>query len=257
MSFKRFFKILLILISLNIIFGNFLFANELELYKKNVTASYYAEKFHGKKTSNGENYNMYDYTCAHKELPFGTMLKVTNLANGKSVTVRVNDRGPFVANREIDLSKAAAIKLDMIESGTAKVKIEILQLQPHTKQSAQTAQKATAIMNAKLANNTNGSKNRNSQNKDKPKENSQDKKRNSRPEENAFWEIQVGAFAEKSNAQDFGHVLMKQGFKKIVLQKAGDVYRVKIIDIKNDDLEKTKERLTKNGYTDFTVRARK
>ena len=82
----------------------------LTLYKNDVTASYYAEKFHGKRTSNGEIFNMNDLTCAHKSLPFNTILKVTNLSNGKSVQVRVNDRGPFVAGREIDLSKAAAKK---------------------------------------------------------------------------------------------------------------------------------------------------
>ncbi|MCR4823302.1 MAG: septal ring lytic transglycosylase RlpA family protein, partial [Treponema sp.] len=96
------------------------------VYKDNAKASYYADKFHGRKTANGEIFNMYDMTCAHKSLPFGTKLKVTNLDNGKSVEVRVNDRGPFVAGREVDLSKAAAVKLDMIKTGTARVKIEIL-----------------------------------------------------------------------------------------------------------------------------------
>ena len=86
----------------------------LELYKNGVTASYYAEDFHGKRTSNGERFNMNDYTCAHKSLPFGTILRVTNLANGKTVDVRVNDRGPFVASREIDLSKAAAVRKSKI-----------------------------------------------------------------------------------------------------------------------------------------------
>ena len=81
------------------------------VYKSGVTASYYAEDFHGKKTSNGERFNMNALTCAHKSLPFNTILKVTNLANGKSCEVRVNDRGPFVLNREIDLSKSAAVSL--------------------------------------------------------------------------------------------------------------------------------------------------
>ena len=76
------------------------------VYKASATASYYAGDFHGKKTSNGEIFNMWAMTCAHKKLPFNTILKVTNLANGKNVQVRVNDRGPFVADREIDLSKA-------------------------------------------------------------------------------------------------------------------------------------------------------
>ena len=89
-------------------------------------ASWYGPNFHGKFTSNGERYNMYDFTAAHKTLPMNTILKVTNLNNGKSVRVRVNDRGPFVNNRIIDLSKAAASKIDMIGTGTAPVQLEVI-----------------------------------------------------------------------------------------------------------------------------------
>ena len=90
------------------------------------TASYYAEQFHGKKTSSGEKFNMHDRTCAHRWLPFNTRLKVTNLANGKEVTVRVTDRGPWKHTRLIDLSKQAAKDLDMIRAGTARVAIEVV-----------------------------------------------------------------------------------------------------------------------------------
>ena len=90
------------------------------------TASWYGPDFHGKKTSSGEIYNMHDLTAAHKTLPMNTMLKVTNLKNGKSVVVRVNDRGPFVGNRVIDLSYEAAKRLGMIGTGTAPVEIEVL-----------------------------------------------------------------------------------------------------------------------------------
>lgn len=89
-------------------------------------ASYYGSKFHGRKTASGEIFNKWDYTCAHKKLPFGTKLKVTNLKNKKSVIVRINDRGPFIKGRIIDLSYAAAKKIKMIKQGTAKVKIEIV-----------------------------------------------------------------------------------------------------------------------------------
>jgi rare lipoprotein A (peptidoglycan hydrolase) len=90
------------------------------------TASYYAEAFHGKKTSNGEKYDMHDRTCAHRWLPYNTHVRVTNLANGRSVVVRVNDRGPWKHTRLIDLSKGAAKELDMIRSGTARVAIEVV-----------------------------------------------------------------------------------------------------------------------------------
>jgi len=89
-------------------------------------ASYYADKFHGRMTSSGEIFDMYKFTAAHRTLPFGTKLKVTNIKNEKQVTVVVNDRGPFIQNRIIDLSKIAAEKIGMINDGIAEVKIEIL-----------------------------------------------------------------------------------------------------------------------------------
>lgn len=87
------------------------------------TASWYGKKFHGHLTANGEIYNMYSMSAAHKSLPLPTYLKVTNLANNKSVIVRANDRGPFHEDRIIDLSYSAAYKLDMLKTGTAQVKI--------------------------------------------------------------------------------------------------------------------------------------
>jgi rare lipoprotein A len=92
-------------------------------------ASWYGEEFHGKKTASGELFNMYDYTAAHPSYAFGTMLKVTNLSNHKSIKVRVTDRGPYKDNRIIDLSFQAAEELDMIESGVAKVKVEKIDIQ--------------------------------------------------------------------------------------------------------------------------------
>lgn len=89
-------------------------------------ASWYGPNFHGKKTSNGETYSMWQMTAAHKTLPMNTVVRVTNKENGRSVVVRVNDRGPFVNTRIIDLSKKAATELDMVKKGTAPVELEIL-----------------------------------------------------------------------------------------------------------------------------------
>ena len=86
-------------------------------------ASFYSESYNGKKTANGEIYNSSEYTAAHKKLPFNTKVKVTNLSNGKTVKVRINDRGPFVTGRIIDLTRKAAKKIDMIGAGVTKVKI--------------------------------------------------------------------------------------------------------------------------------------
>jgi rare lipoprotein A len=93
-----------------------------------MVASWYGPGFHGKLTANGEIYNQMALTAAHKELPFGTFLRVTNLKNGKSVIVRINDRGPFIERRDLDLSKGTALALGMVKRGVIKVKVEELTL---------------------------------------------------------------------------------------------------------------------------------
>jgi rare lipoprotein A len=94
------------------------------VHKQVGEASWYGPGFHGQETANGETYNQKDLTAAHPSLPMGTTAKVTNLENGKKVEVRINDRGPFIQDRVIDLSSAAANKLDMKKEGAAQVKIE-------------------------------------------------------------------------------------------------------------------------------------
>ncbi len=89
-------------------------------------ASWYGDKEHGNRSASGEIFNRYAYTAAHKELPFGTVVRVTNLENRKQVEVRINDRGPHVKGRVIDLSYAAAKSIGLVRSGVAKVKIEVL-----------------------------------------------------------------------------------------------------------------------------------
>lgn len=90
-------------------------------------ASYYAHKFHGRKTASGEVYNEEFLTAAHRKFPFGTRVRVTNLSNGKHVTLKINDRGPFVDGRIIDVSYRAARDLDFLKEGLVKVRVEILQ----------------------------------------------------------------------------------------------------------------------------------
>lgn len=97
-----------------------------EPFKQKVHASYYADKFHGRKTASGKIFDMHKLTAAHKKLPFGTKLKVTNVSNGKSVIVEVNDRGPYVKGRELDLSKKAFSMIANINRGFIIVDIEIL-----------------------------------------------------------------------------------------------------------------------------------
>ncbi len=95
-------------------------------FRETGVASWYGPGFHGKTTANGEQYNMFDMTAAHRVLPFDTNVKVTNLDNGRSIVVRVNDRGPFVDDRVIDLTKSGAEKLGMMGNGTARVRVEAI-----------------------------------------------------------------------------------------------------------------------------------
>ncbi len=228
-------KKLFVLMSLILFLGASVFSS---VYKSEVTASYYAEKFHGKKTSNGEIFNMYSYTCAHKSLPFNTVLKVTNLSNGKTVNVRVNDRGPFVQNREIDLSKAAAVKLDMIKTGTAKVKLEIVSLGKNTKASAQTARKANAMMGVSSSSEK------------------KTKKTVFASSKNNLWDVQLGAFESKANAKILAQKLLKAGFEDVVFQTGGGVVRVAIRRVSDEKLPSVEKKLNENGYFEYTVKKR-
>jgi rare lipoprotein A len=114
-------------------------------------ASFYADKFEGRVTASGERYTHQKATCAHLSLPFGSLVKVTNLANGSSIVVRVNDRGPFVANRIIDISQSAAEKLGFLNQGLADVRIELLddqgELQLSQASGSQAAQTNTTQIN--------------------------------------------------------------------------------------------------------------
>lgn len=107
-------------------------------FREQGVASWYGKKFHGRRTSSGETYDMYQMTAAHKSLPLPTYVKVTNLENGRSATLKVNDRGPFHGNRVIDLSYAAALKLGVAEQGTALVEVEALSARSITKRPPQT-----------------------------------------------------------------------------------------------------------------------
>lgn len=108
------------------VLGRTYYPREQPNYKEVGMASWYGSDFHNRKTANGETYNMNDYTAAHRTLPLPSMVRVTNLENGKSVKVRVNDRGPFAKGRIIDVSKKVAQKLDFHHQGTTKVRVEFL-----------------------------------------------------------------------------------------------------------------------------------
>ena len=194
------------------------------VYMNSAEASYYAEKYHGRKTANGETFNMYSLTCAHKTLPFGTILRVTNLSNNKSVDVRVNDRGPFVKGREVDLSKAAAIKLDMIKTGTARVRIEIVN--PKSANPAPATKDAVTVAHTTLA----------------------------LAKELSYWDIQIGSFSSQENANRLAQTLIRQGFENVYFQKTKTVTRVVLKKVPSKSLGATEEKLRTNGHTSFLVK---
>lgn len=238
------------------------------IYKKSAVASFYAEDFHGKKTSNGEIFNMWAMTCAHKMLPFGTILKVVNLSNGKWVEVRVNDRGPFVGTREIDLSKGAASKLGMIGKGTQKVRLEIVKLGKYTKDSVVTAQKACKMAGIKYYQVSMSSLEQTDVKKNESitvletnvgDENFSNAKKTVVRESGKRWDIQLGAFSSKENAVNFGKKVKKDGFSNVATQTvvSKNIVRVVIKDIGTEEISEYESRLIAAGYESWTIRERK
>lgn len=171
--------------------------NTSEGYRERGVASWYGKKFHGRDTSSGEPYDMYQMTAAHNTLPLPTNVRVTNLSNGRSIIVRVNDRGPFVKNRVIDLSYAAARELDMITSGTAMVEVEAL---PVRVTGPATTLAATSMPES--------------------------------PAQPPRLYVQVGAFGEVANAQNLARQLNANGIAEAAVhQSEGEMpqlYRVRI-----------------------------
>ncbi len=190
-------------------------------FRQQGTASWYGKKFHERKTANGEIYNMYAMTAAHKTLPFGTMVEVQNLENNKTALVRINDRGPFVRERIIDLSQTAAQKIDMIVNGTAHVEIIALGTDDDMVESVNTDSPANNYFTGDFT-------------------------------------IQAGSFADKTNAEQ--HKLKLEGLAGDVyissFEKNGiTFYRVRVGRFTSLKQAKNKElQLLQNGFDNvFTV----
>ncbi len=176
-------------------------------YHERGVASWYGKKFHGRPTASRERYNMYAMTAAHRTLPLPTYVRVRNLRNNKSIVVRVNDRGPFVHNRIIDLSYAAALKLDMIRDGTSLVEISAITFdEPNGDRS--TSQPVVT-----------------------PPAESSPAESLPLPQPNTIF-IQIGAFGERSNAERRHALLLSGGINTAFIDADEDssprLYRVRI-----------------------------
>ena len=190
-------------------------------------ASWYGPKFHGKKTASGEVFDMYDLTAAHNTLPMGTLCVVTNRDNNESVTVRINDRGPFVKNRVIDLSYAAAKVIGMIETGTAPVYVEVL----GSEESVPGYETASTPPPETYGEAVDG----------------------------LTYTIQVGSFTDRANAEPLPSMLMDM-FTDVRIEEFSTTsttyYRVRVgLFASRIDALNTVEELTHAGYNGFIVEA--
>lgn len=206
-------------------------------WKENGVASWYGGKFQGRLTANGEYFDTYKLTAAHKELPFNTVVRVKNLTNGKHVDVRINDRGPFVKNRIIDLSFEAAKQISMTKSGTAKVQIEVIKPGDngtyHHLRRAEAAAKANAN---KLAQSNSESSKVTSQTQ------ATDKK--------TKW-IQIAAFKSKENCDNQLSNLTKKGFAPTAIEENG-LYRIGIKT--QNDSESILKKLKASGFSGVAMK---
>ena len=185
-------------------------------------ASWYGPGFHGKRTANGETYDMRAMTAAHPILPLGTIVRVTNKNNGRSLVLRINDRGPFTHDRVIDLSRAAADKLDIMTKGTAPVRIVAISDQPQTASAA-----------AKAGN--------------------QPPKLNSGQGGRIF--LQVGSFLQQDDAQEMARQLENLGYKgRYVYAQSVKRWRVQLGPVESRDMaEDMKRRLVDVAHDAFVV----
>ncbi len=188
-------------------------------FRQKGVASWYGTKFHGRKTANGETYNMYAMTAAHKTLPIPSYVRVTNLNNQRSVIVRINDRGPFHGNRIIDLSYAAATKLGITRTGTGYVEIEALEPGQQISRKRRIAPQNTV---------------------------------------NGGFYLQLGAFREKLNAQQLQRKVSQISAEKTAIQMAqrpiGVVYKVLLGPLQSESrAQQISEKLLAMGIKDMTL----
>jgi len=205
-------------------------------YHERGIASWYGTKFHGQRTSSGEPYDMFAMTAAHKTLPIPCYARVTNLENGHSIIVRINDRGPFHPNRIIDLSYVAAAKLGMLKKGTAKVEVESIdpsapapiQQQVAVSRPSQTEEDTLGAIPEMQSGGTPAARNR--------------------------LYLQVAAYAQKVNAEKARAKLIMLLGENIVIHPANSIYKLWVGPLENvEDADRVSAKLAKQGYAQTQV----
>ena len=202
------------------VFGQtyYVMAETPRVFEEEGIASWYGKKFHGRRTSSGEPYDMYQLTAAHRELPIPAYVRVTNLDNDRSLVVRVNDRGPFARNRIIDLSYAAAQRLDMVDSGVAPVRIELLHADDDepTVADTETSSDGGDVVQASAAARLPGEVERDTA--------------SSNGDSGTNYFLQAGAFSERRNAERLQEQLQRARFEQIRIDNSGEggLYRVQL-----------------------------
>jgi rare lipoprotein A len=195
-------------------------------------ASWYGGKFQGRKTANGEIFDTNKLTAAHKTLDFGTIVRVRNLENGEEVEVRINDRGPFVEGRVIDLSRAAAEEISMVATGVAPVELEIVSPPPggvpqdlykrHEKEQKAAGAATTTPATAARA---------------------------------AVGHIQVASFSSRENAERSRKTLEANGISSTLERSSNGHYRVIVPNVAQNRMDEMKERLARLGYPQVLIRS--
>ena len=211
-----------------------------KFYQKGL-ASWYGREFQGKTTASGERFNMNEYSAAHKELPFGTLIDVKNLKNGKTVRVKVNDRGPYRDNRIVDLSYASANDLGFIRDGEAMVGINIIQWGDGARKSTNSADitDRTPLIIEPAIN-------------EYDEEYSSYKKGGNSAQINKS--LQTGAFYSQQNAENFRKKLEVLTNKPVVVVKSDDLYKVRVEGFDStSDINRVKKILESENIPSFTV----
>lgn len=240
---------------------NYMIWNGTTSYIEEGTASWYGPGFHGQKTSNGEIYNQKGFTAAHKNLPLPSYLKVTNLRNGKKVIVRVNDRGPFVGDRILDLSEGSARAIDMVGTGTAKVRIELINVNPNgtytnaVGKPAGTRQQYAEVVNKNTSSYQHigaaTSRSAGSSNTGYIKPNNQVITSNTTP----GWYVQLVACNSDLMANEIKNNVQTKISYPIVIRKDGNINRVLVGPLSESSARNAAASLKKKGYTDCFVKS--